>query len=187
MSTGSLSKSYADALHDMVQTWIEAHPNDPIDHEQIALEVINSGDWRPQKRNLIRELARHLAKVTGAQRERNEQGEVVKKYHAARVEVVIGGKKVQKTFWADRKKMSANHAHISFRQEWEQIAGHCRSLNTSQTDFNVNNPNACGNESQLQFDFTMIVDAPAEQQVARIAATSPEAAQMQDHRPGKPR
>ncbi len=170
MSTASLRKKYADALHDIITKWTDEHPDQEIDHELIAQQAIDEGSWQPRRRNLVRELAKQLARVTGARQEKNEQGVTVKKYRAATKEVVINGKKIQKSFWQERKKMSADHAHMSFRQEWDQIAGHCKSLNNSQTDFNVNNPNSLGHESQLQFDFTMIVDAPSEQQIVKIAA-----------------
>jgi hypothetical protein len=186
MSTGSLRKPYSEALHDMIEQWTADHPDEPIDHEAIAIKAIDEGAWRPQRRNLVKELTRHLAKVTGSKHETNEQGVSVKKYHAARVEVVVKGKKKkkkQKTLWADRKRMSADHAHMSFKQEWEQIAGHCKSLNTSQADWNQNNPNAKGHESQLQFDFTMIVNAPAEQQVAKIAPEAPNNLELKQKHP----
>jgi len=185
MSTVSLRKSYADALHDLVQQWIADHPGEPIDHEVIAQKAILDKAWRPHPRKLVKELAKQLAKVTGARRETNEQGVSVKKYHAARVEVVVKGKLVQKTLWRERKTMSADHAHMSFRQEWDQIAGHCKALNASQTDFNLNNSNTKGNESQLLFDFTMIVDAPEKQRVERIEPEAPPETTVE--KPRKPR
>lgn len=187
MSTVSLRKAYAEALHDIVRQWTAEHPDEPIDHEAIAQKAIEEGAWRPQKRNLVKELAKHLAKITGTKHETNEQGVSVKKYRAARVEVIVKGKKKQKTLWRDRKKMSADHAHMSFHQEWDQIAGHCKSLYASQKDFNHNNENAKGNESQLQFDFTMIVDAPEKQRVEKIAAELPPESAAEPARKRKPR
>ncbi len=170
MSTVSLRKSLAESLSDIFQKWVDEHPGERIEHEVVAKYAIDNGLWKPQPRRLVKELARHLAKVAKSKHVTNAQGVSVRKYQAAWVDVEIAGVKKQKMLWADRLTMSADHAHLSFSQQWDQIAGQCKSLHDAQADFNDNNPHSVKHPSQLMFDFTMVVEAPQTQRVEKIAA-----------------
>ena len=111
------------------------------------------------------------------------QGRNVRAMHAAKSLMALNdGKVVQKTLWDHLETMSADHAHTSFQQRWDQIAGASVSLKNDQDSFNENNPNAAGKEVYLEFNFEPFVEQETADQKTHMVPMPDGSRLRRDHR-----
>jgi hypothetical protein len=169
MST-TIRKSLDDQLLDGLEKWCKLHPDATHwDIDDVSEWLVENERFDLGRRFMRKEIAKKLAKAQNRKRIRNQQGNRVRVYHAARLPAPAApGKKTQKTFWAHRLKMEASFAHASFDQRQKQAEGFCRSMSNDAKDVNANNPKLKGNPIQLELNFGYVDKQKKAQRVQTI-------------------
>jgi hypothetical protein len=174
MATTQTRKSYQDALDEIVDQYLLAHGNRPIEIWRVAEWAIAQGLWEPRRHNPTRELAKQLARALRTRRVTDPQGRSVRAMHAVRYERVDqNGNRISEAVWDYIFQMSREHAERSFDQRWQHIADKSESLQKDIASFNDNNPNAGDRPIQKTFDFTDALRDSHEQEVDEIPYEPP--------------
>lgn len=148
------------------------NPGKRWDKDTVAQWMLDEGHWKQPKAAPRKELAKLLVKAAKKKRVRNVQGKRVRVWHAATFEFPSPKGPIQQTLWDHRETMTADFAEVSFAKRYSQAAGFCRSLYDDIEDFNLNNKHSEGHQIQMEFDFTTIVEGPAQQKVEEITPSS---------------
>lgn len=144
-----LTKSYTDAMFNIVSQFLADGGTEPIDLDELARYAINTGQWTKHGRSLLQLCKRDLSRAFREQYHTDPQGRQVRTYHAA-TSHVTGGE--QRVFWADLRTAPPEHIELAFQQRRSQIVGDCRQLKMDVDSYNENNGH--GALFQLVLDFT---------------------------------
>lgn len=142
------TKTYSDAMLDIVQQYLFEGRVEPIDLDDLARYAINKGLWTNHGSTLVQLCKRDLSRAFREQFHTDPQGRQVRTYHAAKRS--SGGE--QLVFWADLRTAPPDHVELAFQQRRSQIVGDCRQLKMDVDSYNENN--ADGGYYQLLLDFT---------------------------------
>jgi hypothetical protein len=148
-------KSYEEQLSDDLNEWIKSHPeSEQLDKDEIASWLIKERGYHLERQRLHKQIAKKVARLLGKREVKTDHGKWVSEFHAATF--AVPGKKVQKTLWSHRLKMTESFAHTSFEQRQKKVEGICRAMHNDAEDVNANNPNLAKNPVQLDFNFSYV-------------------------------
>ena len=174
MSRAKLGKAYDDYLIDLVKEYRRLNDGRPYTIDEISDWALTTGQWRPHRTSLRRELKRHLARASRKYRIEDPQGRRVRAMHAAKAPKAVDehGNFVFEVIWDYIHTMTREHAEMSFQQRWDKLADGARSLKADIDSFNDNNSNAGQDGIQRKFDFTREVEPAAPQVVDEVRPTT---------------
>ena len=142
------SKTYVEAMQDIVQQYIDAGQKWPATRTEIAVWAINGRRWEPKRSDVVDQCARDIARAMREEYIRDPQGRLVRAKHARWL--VQNGE--QKVLWDDIRTAPRDHMEVALQQRRLQIVGDCKQL---KTDMDSYNQNSCPHERiQMVFDFT---------------------------------
>lgn len=143
-----LSKTYTEAMQDIVQQYIDAGQKWPATRTEIAVWAINAGLWKRAPASPIEQCARDIARAMREELIRDPQGRTVRAKHARRL--MEHGE--QKVLWDDIRTAVREHMEVALQQRRAQVVGDCKQL---KTDMDSYNENKCPDDPiQMVFDFT---------------------------------
>lgn len=143
------AKTYNEAMLDIVDRYVDAGGQEPIDLDDLARFAIHEGYWERAPSKLIQLCKRDFAKAFREQYHIDPQGRHVRTYHARKSRDEAS---TQKVFWADLRAAPPEHMEVAFQQRRNQIAGECRQLKQDVDSYNDNNTDS--KFIQMEFNFT---------------------------------
>ena len=143
-----VKKTKKEALQEILNGYIEQHPGERPRMMTVAAWALETGQWMPQRKNLLQFCAEELSAAAREETYTDPQGREVRKKHVVRID---DGSGKQLYLWADIEDASPDHMRLSLSQRRGGILGDCKQLKTDMESFNENN--AHGATLQMSFNF----------------------------------
>src|SRR5262245_8127407 len=142
-------KTRADHLRDLLDDYIRAHGDSPVDLDAVYLWARREKRWEPPRSNLVRVFKAELARAAREDYYTDPQGRRVRRKHA----VVIKEGEKQRSLWADIQTAPLEHMRKSLEQRRRGIFGDVTQLKTDMDSYNENNNLTPAQPIQLSFNF----------------------------------
>jgi hypothetical protein len=138
--------SYNRQCQAVVDKYRKHFGHDPVDMMAVAEWAHTHNLIERRKVDIVRQIARDLAKAEGAEHMLDPQLRSVRRNHAVRTK--------QGTLWAEIDKAPAEHMHMSAQQRRLGIVDDAEQLETDTNSWNDNYRKPVDSPIQLSFDLT---------------------------------
>ena|SRR5207245_2576988 len=135
--------------HQIVDEWLAAGHDYPLQTEQIAAWAIQTRRWEPSTQAALRLCAHQIADALREDYLTDPRGRRVRAKHPRREKQ--GNKQI--VLWDDIRTAPRSHMEVAFQQRRNAIVGDCRQLKTDVDSFNEYG-NTEGRPIQLVLNFS---------------------------------
>ena len=147
LSNEAKREERADYMRELLDDYLAAHGNMPVDPNDLFRWARRNGRWEPAARSLYQQFKDELQRAAREDFYTDPQGRTVRRKHA----IVVKEGETQHSLWADIETAPPEHMKLSLQQCRRGCLGDVKQLKTDMDSYNENNNP--GAPIQMSFNF----------------------------------